>query len=144
MTSATLDADKFSTYFFGCPIFTIPGRTYPVEILYTHAPESDYMDAALITVMQIHLTEPEGDILLFLTGQVGHAGCAAHCLMNPVMPLHCLYHFSQPMTVPPHWRGICCAMSAAALLVQVSRLEPFCTCAWCMLRCSACAALVHR
>lgn len=32
-------------------------------------PESDYMDAALITVMQIHLTEPEGDILLFLTGQ---------------------------------------------------------------------------
>lgn len=29
----------------------------------------DYMDAALITVMQIHLTEPEGDILLFLTGQ---------------------------------------------------------------------------
>lgn len=35
----------------------------------TQAPESDYMDAALITVMQIHLTEPEGDILLFLTGQ---------------------------------------------------------------------------
>ena len=32
-------------------------------------PESDYMDAALITVMQIHLTEPEGDVLLFLTGQ---------------------------------------------------------------------------
>ena len=27
------------------------------------------MDAALITVMQIHLTEPEGDVLLFLTGQ---------------------------------------------------------------------------
>lgn len=70
VTSATLDADKFSAYFFNCPIFTIPGRTYPVEILYARAPESDYMDAALITVMQIHLTEPEGDILLFLTGQV--------------------------------------------------------------------------
>jgi HrpA-like RNA helicase len=28
-----LDAEKFSKYFFGCPIFTIPGRTYPVEIL---------------------------------------------------------------------------------------------------------------
>ena len=27
------------------------------------------MDAALITVMQIHLSEPEGDVLLFLTGQ---------------------------------------------------------------------------
>lgn len=70
VTSATLDAEKFSTYFFHCPIFTIPGRTFPVEILYTKEPESDYLDAALITVMQIHLSEPAGDILVFLTGQV--------------------------------------------------------------------------
>ncbi|KAG2187395.1 hypothetical protein INT44_005083 [Umbelopsis vinacea] len=69
ITSATLDADKFATYFENCPIFTIPGRTYPVEILYTKEPEADYMDAALITVMQIHLSEPPGDVLLFLTGQ---------------------------------------------------------------------------
>ncbi len=69
VTSATLDASKFSNYFFKCPIFTIPGRTFPVDILYTKEPESDYLDAALITVMQIHLTEPPGDILLFLTGQ---------------------------------------------------------------------------
>ena len=69
VTSATLDADKFSEYFNKCPIFTIPGRTYPVEIMYSREPESDYLDAALITVMQIHLTEPPGDILLFLTGQ---------------------------------------------------------------------------
>lgn len=69
VTSATLDAEKFSTYFYGAPIFTIPGRTYPVEILYTKEPESDYLDAALITVMQIHLTEPPGDMLVFLTGQ---------------------------------------------------------------------------
>ena len=26
VTSATLDAEKFSGYFFNCPIFTIPGR----------------------------------------------------------------------------------------------------------------------
>ncbi|PHH68028.1 hypothetical protein CDD80_308 [Ophiocordyceps camponoti-rufipedis] len=69
VTSATLDADKFSAYFNECPIFTIPGRTFPVEILYSKEPESDYLDAALVTVMQIHLTEPKGDILLFLTGQ---------------------------------------------------------------------------
>ncbi|KAL3151919.1 hypothetical protein ABBQ32_001049 [Trebouxia sp. C0010 RCD-2024] len=69
VTSATLDADKFASYFNDAPIFKIPGRTFPVEILYAKAPESDYMDAALITVMQIHLTEPEGDVLLFLTGQ---------------------------------------------------------------------------
>ncbi|KAL5334380.1 P-loop containing nucleoside triphosphate hydrolase protein [Aspergillus crustosus] len=69
VTSATLDADKFSEYFYGCPIFSIPGRTYPVEVMYSKEPESDYLDAALITVMQIHLTEPPGDMLLFLTGQ---------------------------------------------------------------------------
>ena len=69
VTSATLDAEKFSSYFYDCPIFTIPGRTYPVEVLYTKEPESDYLDASLITVMQIHLSEPPGDILLFLTGQ---------------------------------------------------------------------------
>lgn len=69
VTSATLDAEKFSNYFFQSPIFTIPGRTFPVEILYTKEPESDYLDAAMITVMQIHLSEPAGDILVFLTGQ---------------------------------------------------------------------------
>ncbi|XP_024531456.1 probable pre-mRNA-splicing factor ATP-dependent RNA helicase DEAH5 [Selaginella moellendorffii] len=69
VTSATLDAEKFSAYFFNCNIFTIPGRSFPVEILYTKQPETDYLDAALTTVMQIHLTEPEGDVLLFLTGQ---------------------------------------------------------------------------
>ncbi|KAJ9627648.1 DEAH-box ATP-dependent RNA helicase prp22 [Taxawa tesnikishii (nom. ined.)] len=67
VTSATLDADKFSEYFNQCPILTIPGRTFPVEIMYSREPESDYLDAALTTVMQIHLTEPPGDILLFLT-----------------------------------------------------------------------------
>ncbi|XP_034203583.1 probable pre-mRNA-splicing factor ATP-dependent RNA helicase DEAH5 [Prunus dulcis] len=39
VTSATLDAEKFSGYFFNCNIFTIPGRTFPVEILYTKQPE---------------------------------------------------------------------------------------------------------
>lgn len=69
VTSATLDADKFSAYFFDCPILTIPGRTYDVEILWRSEPESDYLDAALQTVMQIHLEQPPGDILLFLTGE---------------------------------------------------------------------------
>lgn len=68
-TSATLDAEKFSAYFDNCPIFTIPGRSFPVEIMYAKEPVTDYLDESLITVMQIHLTEPPGDILLFLTGQ---------------------------------------------------------------------------
>lgn len=69
VTSATLDAEKFSTYFTGCPIFSIPGRLFPVTVLYSKEPEQDYLDASLITVMQIHLSQPPGDILLFLTGK---------------------------------------------------------------------------
>jgi len=69
ITSATLDAEKFSEYFNSCAIFTIPGRLYPVQILYSRQPESDYLEAALITVLNIHLSEPAGDVLLFLTGK---------------------------------------------------------------------------
>ena len=69
ITLATLDAEKFSSYYFDCPIFTIPGRAFPVEVLFAKASETDYVEAALLTVMQIHLQEPGGDILVFLTGQ---------------------------------------------------------------------------
>ncbi len=40
-----------------------------METLYTKEPEPDYLEASLITILQIHLMEPAGDILLFLTGQ---------------------------------------------------------------------------
>lgn len=69
VTSATLDAEKFSDYFNNCPIFTIPGRMFPVSIMHAQEPEQDYLDAALITAMQIHLGQPKGDILIFLTGK---------------------------------------------------------------------------
>lgn len=69
VTSATLDAEKFSSYFFNCKIFRIPGSNFPVEVFYSTDPEKDYLEAALIVIMQIHLREPPGDILLFLTGQ---------------------------------------------------------------------------
>jgi len=43
---------------------------FPVDIYYTKAPEADYVDAAIVTVLQIHITQPlDGDILVFLTGQ---------------------------------------------------------------------------
>ena len=47
----------------------IPGRRYPVDILYTKAPEADYLHAAVVTTLQIHVTQPPGDVLIFLTGQ---------------------------------------------------------------------------
>lgn len=73
--SATLDAQKFQSYFSlrkedpPAPLLAVPGRTHPVEIFYTPEPERDYVEAAVRTVLQIHAVEPEGDILLFLTGE---------------------------------------------------------------------------
>ncbi len=64
-----MDAEKFSDFFDEAPIFRIPGRRFPVEIFYTKAPEADYIDACVVTILQIHVTQDSGDILVFLTGQ---------------------------------------------------------------------------
>ena len=76
VTSATLDADKFCQYFFNCPRINIPGNTFNVVTHHVVEPEPDYMEATLMTVMNIHLNEPAGDILVFLTGQEEIDTCA--------------------------------------------------------------------
>ncbi|KAJ4836427.1 hypothetical protein Tsubulata_043006 [Turnera subulata] len=69
VTSATLNAQKFSDFFGSVPIFHIPGRTFPVNILYSKTPCEDYVEAAVKQAMTIHITSPPGDILIFMTGQ---------------------------------------------------------------------------
>ncbi|KAF9595698.1 hypothetical protein IFM89_003440 [Coptis chinensis] len=69
VTSATLNAQKFSNFFGSVPIFHIPGRTFPVNILYSKTPCEDYVEAAVKQAMTIHITSPPGDILIFMTGQ---------------------------------------------------------------------------
>lgn len=69
ISSATLDATKFSEFFDDAPIFRIPGRRFPVDIYYTKAPEADYIDACVVSILQIHATQPHGDVLVFLTGK---------------------------------------------------------------------------
>lgn len=49
--------------------FFFSGRRFPVDIYYTKAPEADYIDACIVSILQIHVTQPLGDILVFLTGQ---------------------------------------------------------------------------
>eukprot|EP00850_Spirogloea_muscicola_P021881 SM000266S09826 [mRNA] locus=s266:110340:113616:+ [translate_table: standard] len=67
--SATLEAEKFQGYFLDAPLMKVPGRLHPVEIFYTPEPERDYLEAAIRTVVQIHICEGPGDILVFLTGE---------------------------------------------------------------------------
>lgn len=70
ISSATMDAEKFSNYFDCAPVFKVPGRRFEVPVYYTKAPEADYIEASVSTALQIHVSEPPGDILVFLTGQV--------------------------------------------------------------------------
>ncbi|XP_053907952.1 pre-mRNA-splicing factor ATP-dependent RNA helicase DHX16 [Cuculus canorus] len=75
VASATLDTQRFSAFFDNAPVFRIPGRRFPVDIYYTKAPEADYLEACVVSVLQIHLTQPPGDILVFLTGQEEIEAC---------------------------------------------------------------------
>ncbi|KAI0395984.1 P-loop containing nucleoside triphosphate hydrolase protein [Xylariaceae sp. FL0594] len=86
ISSATLQAEEFLN-FFSQPsenreipggegeqgdtgaIISLEGRTYPIDVLYLESPAEDYVEKAVTTVFDIHNTEPEGDILVFLTGR---------------------------------------------------------------------------
>jgi ATP-dependent RNA helicase DDX35 len=79
VSSATLDAEEMKDFFETnvtndpkndvATIISIEGRTYPVDVHYLLNPCQDYLAASLDTVMNIHTTQPTGDILVFLTGQ---------------------------------------------------------------------------
>ncbi|TKS82481.1 putative pre-mRNA-splicing factor ATP-dependent RNA helicase DHX16 [Collichthys lucidus] len=75
VASATLDTERFSCFFDEAPVFRIPGRRFPVDIFYTKAPEADYLEACVVSVLQIHVTQSPGDILVFLTGQEEIEAC---------------------------------------------------------------------
>lgn len=102
VTSATLNAEKFSNFFGGAaPIFRIPGRTFPVEKYFAKSPCEDHVDGAVKQTLAIHLSYPPGDILVFMTGQEDvEATCAAIAerlgtLGDGVPPLLLLPMYSQ-------------------------------------------------
>ncbi|XP_028320167.1 probable ATP-dependent RNA helicase DHX40 [Gouania willdenowi] len=73
--SATLETDKLSAFFSDCPVFTIPGRLFPVCCSFGSAvgPKDTesigYVKEVVKVALDIHGSEPAGDILVFLTGQ---------------------------------------------------------------------------
>jgi pre-mRNA-splicing factor ATP-dependent RNA helicase DHX38/PRP16 len=69
VTSATMDSEKFSSFFGNVPVFKIPGRTFPVDALFHKTPCEDYVDATVKQILTVHLSHPPGDILVFMTGQ---------------------------------------------------------------------------
>ncbi|KAB5582652.1 P-loop containing nucleoside triphosphate hydrolase protein [Coniochaeta sp. 2T2.1] len=83
VSSATLQAEEFLRFFSedtddatqqnGAEkvgtIISLEGRTYPIDVLYLESPAEDYVEKAISTVFDIHTSEPDGDILVFLTGR---------------------------------------------------------------------------
>ena len=85
VSSATLQAEDFLRFFSGDTtsngnsgegdsaeigkIITLEGRQYPVDVLFLEDPAEDYVQAAVRAIFEIHASEAEGDILLFLTGR---------------------------------------------------------------------------
>ncbi len=69
ITSATMALDKFSMFFGNAPIFSVSGRMYPVEIEYEKSPVADYIDTAVLRIVETHMRKPPGDILCFMTGK---------------------------------------------------------------------------
>jgi pre-mRNA-splicing factor ATP-dependent RNA helicase DHX38/PRP16 len=69
VTSATMNSKRFSDFYGGAPEFFIPGRTFPVDVMFHRSPVEDYVDQAVQQVLAIHVSMGAGDILVFMTGQ---------------------------------------------------------------------------
>ncbi|XP_029027999.1 probable ATP-dependent RNA helicase DHX40 [Betta splendens] len=73
--SATLETDKLSAFLDNCPVFTIPGRMFPVTCTFGSAvgpkdtESTAYVKEVVKMVLEVHTSEMAGDILVFLTGQ---------------------------------------------------------------------------
>ncbi len=75
ITSATIDAERFSTHFNGAPIIEVSGRMYPVEVRYRPLQVDDEdeaeeaMEVAICDVADDLSRLGGGDILVFLPGE---------------------------------------------------------------------------
>lgn len=76
VTSATIDAERFSKHFEGAPVIEVSGRTYPVEVRYHSLKSKDDDDAELemeeaVAEAVAHLWQHDGvgDVLVFLPGE---------------------------------------------------------------------------
>ena len=64
--SSSEEVKKVQAHFEGAPLLKVPHRTFAVEVFHTQEAERDYLKAAVRSTIQVHTSEPDGDILLFL------------------------------------------------------------------------------
>lgn len=85
VSSATMNAEKFSTYFDGSPIVTIDTITYPVTVIYdpptipastqTLTAQEALLSKITNTIDRILYNKTDGDILVFLPGEKSIKDC---------------------------------------------------------------------
>lgn len=77
ISSATLDAGAFSSFFGDAPVIVVPGRTFPVEEFFL-PPDEDEELAGHVARAVGWLTDvdPRGDVLVFLPGEREIRECA--------------------------------------------------------------------
>lgn len=75
--SATLNAELFSKFFDSAPILLIEGKMYPVSKFYLKDKSDDIVDTTIRAIVQVNMTEPEGDVLCFLPGQEEIDNCVS-------------------------------------------------------------------
>jgi ATP-dependent RNA helicase DHX8/PRP22 len=68
ITSATLKTETLAEYYYACPVLSVSGRCFPVTIMFKESSRDKKMENAVGAALRIHLHEPAGDILVFLTG----------------------------------------------------------------------------
>ena len=88
-----MNAEKFSTYFDGCPIVTIDTITYPVTVIYdpptipastnTLTAEEALLSKISNTIDRILYNRTEGDILIFLPGEKAIKDCINKLYRTP-------------------------------------------------------------
>jgi ATP-dependent helicase HrpA len=71
ISSATIDAEKFSRHFGAAPVISVSGRTYPITTLYREADDEEeteisYVEQAIAAVEELALLPQGGDILVFM------------------------------------------------------------------------------
>lgn len=114
--SATANANQLSDYFFGCGIFHLEGRNFPVDIKYVPCATegtsgsgmvATYVSYVLRMAAEVHKTEKEGNILAFLTSQMEVEWACDHFEAPNaiVLPLHGKLSFEEQCHVFQNYPG---------------------------------------
>jgi ATP-dependent RNA helicase DDX35 len=144
ISSATLQAENFLEYFDARKddhlndntnrIVSLEGRLHPVDIHYLSEPSEDYVESVVQTILEIHTSEPSGDILVFLTGRSEIQtvieriydrvpGLSSHVPKILALPLFAGLTLEEQMYVfeaaPENTRKVICATNIAEASVTV-------------------------